>query len=180
MVDLDAAMELLAESPEPRLDTAMELVAAPEPEVYPTGGEYGEEYGDEAVEEITLESVGMLMGMIGSQDEEARDEALSAVEDLVLIADLTIREEEGVAVVALRDLTQEGLLHRVVHHRPATRAEALNIAERLSEIEVISGSRLIKELTRVTCEGDHVKHINGARLIERRSERVLGEEERLA
>ena len=103
MVDLDAAMELLAESPEPRLDTAMELVAAPEPEVYPTGGEYGEEYGDEAVEEITLESVGMLMGMIASQDEEARDEALAIMCELVgscygedgMAVGATVREAGG-------------------------------------------------------------------------------------
>ena len=44
------------------------------------GGEYAEEGG---VEEITLESVGMLMGMIGGEDEEARDEALAIMCELL-------------------------------------------------------------------------------------------------
>ena len=50
----------------------------------PTGGEYEEEEEyQQAVEEISLESVGMLVQMIGSQDQEARDEALAILCELV-------------------------------------------------------------------------------------------------
>ena len=47
----------------------------------PTG--YEDYYGEEEVEEISLESVGLLVQMVASKDVEARDEALAIMCELV-------------------------------------------------------------------------------------------------
>ena len=70
MEELEAEAEPRADSGSPtRQELLMESLEA---EAEATGGEFGEYEEDDGVEEITLESVGMLMGMIGGEDEEAR------------------------------------------------------------------------------------------------------------
>ena len=81
------------------------LRAGPYHEYVEEGGEYAEEGG---VEEITLESVGMLMGMIAGEDEEARDEALAIMCELLgncygedgMAVGQTVREAGGPAKIS--------------------------------------------------------------------------------
>jgi hypothetical protein len=86
-------------------EVAVEATGGAFGEYVEEGGEYAEESG---VEEITLESVGMLMGMIGGEDEEARDEALAIMCELLgncygedgMAVGQTVREAGGPAKIS--------------------------------------------------------------------------------
>ena len=106
-------MEELEAEAQPRADPESPvrrelLMEALEAEAEATGGEFGEYAQDDGVEEITLESVGMLMGMIGGEDEEARDEALAIMCELVgncygedgMAVGQTVREAGGPAKIS--------------------------------------------------------------------------------
>ena len=106
MEELEAEAEPGADPSSPmRRELLMEALAPADP----TGGEeFGEYEEDDGVEEITLESVGMLMGMIGGEDEEARDEALAIMCELVgncygedgMAVGQTVREAGGPAKIS--------------------------------------------------------------------------------